>query len=317
VLRRDWRRRRISARAEVRFVSYPLGGGGSGNGTKQVIGLVALIAVAAFATFVTDGAAAGLLGSAFAAGTFGASALGAAIGIGGALLVNALIMPKPGATNHDDEQQIARVCEIRLFAQYAPVNDAGAIIGPLCAAVRCDACICVEITDPGQHQGRRPPGRYTVRFARGDASLQSPIGTGVVIWAGLRAFRKGSNSFPDVSTIAIRLLASQSTQGSYKFGVLATRKLAVWTGAAFVTQATRNPAWALLDAVVSSQYGSGLPISKVDLNAVAAHAAGCVSRGDTFDYRFTTAVAVPDVLDPARVARQPLLARRYRLDRAR
>ena len=45
VLRRDWRRRRIGMRAEVRFVSYPLGGNG---GAKQVVQLVALIAVSAF-----------------------------------------------------------------------------------------------------------------------------------------------------------------------------------------------------------------------------------------------------------------------------
>jgi hypothetical protein len=44
------------------------------------------------------------------------------------------------------------------------------------------------------------------------------------------------NSFADVSTVAIRLLASQSTQGSYKFGALATRKLPVWNGEAFVTR---------------------------------------------------------------------------------
>jgi hypothetical protein len=34
VLLRDWRRRRISVRADVRFVSYPLGGNG---GTKQIL----------------------------------------------------------------------------------------------------------------------------------------------------------------------------------------------------------------------------------------------------------------------------------------
>jgi hypothetical protein len=46
VLRTDWRRRRIGARADVRFVSYPLGGNG---GAKQILGLVSLIAVSAFA----------------------------------------------------------------------------------------------------------------------------------------------------------------------------------------------------------------------------------------------------------------------------
>ncbi|WP_212497454.1 hypothetical protein [Bradyrhizobium liaoningense] len=103
VLRKGWSRRRIAAKDNVRFVSYPLGGGG--GGAKQVIGLVALVAVAAFATVVTGGAAAGLLGAAFGAGTFGAAALGATIAVGGSLLVNALVMPKAGATNTPDATQ--------------------------------------------------------------------------------------------------------------------------------------------------------------------------------------------------------------------
>jgi hypothetical protein len=64
VLRRDWRRRRIGARAEVRFVSYPLGGNG---GAKQILRLVSLIAVSAFA-FCAGPIVAGALG-------FGGSAL--------------------------------------------------------------------------------------------------------------------------------------------------------------------------------------------------------------------------------------------------
>jgi hypothetical protein len=48
VLRKQWTRRRIGANDNVRFVSYPLGGAG-GGGAKQVIGLVALVAVSAFA----------------------------------------------------------------------------------------------------------------------------------------------------------------------------------------------------------------------------------------------------------------------------
>jgi Putative phage tail protein len=141
------------------------------------------------------------------------------------------------------------------------------------------------------------PGRYAVRFRRDDAAFTTDQGTNAVLWAGLRAFLKGNNAFADVSTVAIRLLASQSTQGSYKFGVLATRKLPVWNASAFVTQATRNPGWAFLDAVVNAQYGSGLPISKADFNAIVSFAAGCDGRGDTFDYRVETAIAVPDAFD--------------------
>jgi predicted phage tail protein len=114
---------------------------------------------------------------------------------------------------------------------------------------------------------------------------------------GAARLPKGENAFPDVSTVAIRLLASQSTQGAYKFGVLATRKLPVWNGSAFELQASRNNGWAFFDAVTNPQYGSGVPISKADFNSVVNFAAGCDARGDTFDYAFDSAVAVPDAFD--------------------
>ncbi|MFT4115602.1 hypothetical protein [Bradyrhizobium sp.] len=90
VLRKSWARRRIAANDNVRFVSYPMGGGGSNGAKEVVVGLVALVAVAAFAAAVSGGAAANLLGAAFSAGHFGAYALGAAITLGGGCLVNVL-----------------------------------------------------------------------------------------------------------------------------------------------------------------------------------------------------------------------------------
>ncbi|WP_375782940.1 host specificity factor TipJ family phage tail protein [Bradyrhizobium sp. Pha-3] len=465
VLRKDWRSRRIGPADAVRFMSYPLGGGqGGGNAVKQVIGLVALVAVSAFAIWAGP--------ALFGAGTFGALATTAAIGIGGSLLVNALVAPKAGATNtptatQDQIYSVAAQGNVAKLGQPLPVwygrvkdypdfaatpwgefvaNDQylnvllsptmgsmqyeavyiddtvfwdatngiaaaftnaqiafyepgspvtlfptnvdqsaevsgqqlpsgtgtsggqydanglpfgasarspGAWIGPFAANpagtlaqslavdfVFAAGCYTVNSKNGSigysnvgltaeyatcdnagaqtgpfnplfsivrQYGSQAPvrdsvkvdvaPGRYLVRFRREDAELSGTAGSNSVLWAGLRSFLKGNNSFADVSTIAIRLKASQSTQGAYKFGVLGTRKVPVWNGAAFVTQATRNPAWAFLDAVTSGQYGSGLSIAKVDFNAVVNHAAGCDARGDTFDYRFTTAVAVPDALN--------------------
>jgi sulfur carrier protein ThiS len=82
VLRKDWARRRIGASDAVRFVSYPLGGRG---GAKQIIGLVALIAVSAFA-FWAGPALAGALSLPGWAG----SALTAGIGLGGDLNIDIL-----------------------------------------------------------------------------------------------------------------------------------------------------------------------------------------------------------------------------------
>lgn len=79
VLRKAWRTTRIAADDVVRFVSYPLGG--QGGGAKQVIGLVALIAVSAFALWAGP--------ALFGAGIPGMLGT-AAIGCGGVLLINAL-----------------------------------------------------------------------------------------------------------------------------------------------------------------------------------------------------------------------------------
>ncbi|MEN3285705.1 MAG: hypothetical protein V7634_5, partial [Bradyrhizobium sp.] len=186
---------------------------------------------------------------------------------------------------------------VGLTCEYALCDDTGAQIGAYAQLFYIERSYNSQSPVRDSVKADVAPGRYLVRFRREDAELAGQAGSNAVIWAGLRSFLKGANSFPDVSTIAIRIKASQSTQGAYKFGVLGTRKLPVWNGAAFVTQATRNNGWAFLDAVVNSQYGSGMSIAKVDFNAVVSFAAGCDSRDDTFDYAFTVAVAVPDGLD--------------------
>lgn len=143
-----------------------------------------------------------------------------------------------------------------------------------------------------------PEGRYQVRFKRTSDVPPDNKGAAEVVWAGLRAYLRGDNTFP-VSTIAIRIKATETTQGSYKFGVIGTRKLPVWNGSTFVTQATRNPAWALLDMATNPQYGAEVQSSKVDFNALVNHATGCATRGDSFDYVFKSAVAVPEAFDTA------------------
>jgi sulfur carrier protein ThiS len=87
VLRRDWRRKRIAANDNVRFVSYPLGGNGN---SKQIIGLVALVAIAAFAAWAGPAAAALIPGLSSGAVTAVGSAFAAGIGLGGNFSVDVL-----------------------------------------------------------------------------------------------------------------------------------------------------------------------------------------------------------------------------------
>ena len=79
VLQKHWRTTRIRAGDCVEFWSRPLGGS---RGTKQVAGIVALVAVAALSLWAGP--------ALFGAGTFAAYATSAAIGCGGGLEVDAL-----------------------------------------------------------------------------------------------------------------------------------------------------------------------------------------------------------------------------------
>jgi len=101
--REMWSRVRLKAdpgRDVVVTFALPVrSGGGGGGGHKNTFATIAMIAVMLVAAAVTGGAAAPLLGSSFAAGTVGASVLGAAIGIGGALAISALVPPPSLSTN--------------------------------------------------------------------------------------------------------------------------------------------------------------------------------------------------------------------------
>jgi hypothetical protein len=87
VRRRDWRKRKILSTDQVQFISRPMGG--MSNPT-QIAGLIAVIALTAFAPYL-GGLAAGAVGATFT----GAGALfGAGIAVAGSLLVSTLLRPK-------------------------------------------------------------------------------------------------------------------------------------------------------------------------------------------------------------------------------
>ncbi|MCE8042427.1 hypothetical protein HOP60_09705 [Halomonas daqingensis] len=92
VPRSRWARVRPKPSAMVSIKVLPQGGGG---GSKNPLRTIATIAVIAAASAVTGGAAAGLLGSNFVAGTIGASVLGAGVAAVGMLAVNAIAPVRP------------------------------------------------------------------------------------------------------------------------------------------------------------------------------------------------------------------------------
>lgn len=98
LLQREWKRRRIGEADVVAFMSRPLGGSSS-NSTKAVLGIVGVIALAAFAPWAGGLIATGL---GFASGGMASAIAAGAITIGGTLLLNTLLAPKAGGQNAQD-----------------------------------------------------------------------------------------------------------------------------------------------------------------------------------------------------------------------
>jgi len=143
------------------------------------------------------------------------------------------------------------------------------------------------------------PGRYRVRAWRTDIKDTSTSVGHMVLWGGLRSYLAGAQNFGPVTLIAIRMRATDnlSLQATRKIGVIATRKLPVWTGAAWsAPTATTSIAWAIADAARNADYGAGLADAQIDLAALVALDAIWTARGDTFNGRFEQAASWWDAI---------------------
>lgn len=153
-----------------------------------------------------------------------------------------------------------------------------------------------------------PPGRYEVRVRRTDDEIDGQSlyggkvrGANQVVWSALRAHIDGPQTFPHVTTIALRMQADATLSGfsSRKIGVIATRMVSVWNGSTWVEQPTRNPVWAALDIWSNPVYSAGLPLANVDLQTFASYAALYDSLGHTFDHVFTEPTSIQEAIETA------------------
>ncbi len=138
--------------------------------------------------------------------------------------------------------------------------------------------------------------RYSVRVRRTDVENKGTRYGHALAWGTLRSYLQGTQVFGDVTLLAMKMKASNnlSSQSSRKVNVIATRKLPVWNGSAWVaintdytvsTTTTRSPSWAF--AYACKQVG--LTDAQLNLASLLTLANTCAARptgGDTFDARF-------------------------------
>ncbi len=138
-------------------------------------------------------------------------------------------------------------------------------------------------------------GRYEVRFQRTDTKQTDSRYGHEVDWAGLRAYLPETHDFGNVTLLAIRMRATNnlSSQASRKIFVTATRKLRTWnpdTGWSATKAPSRSIAWAIADASRNTEYGAGLPDSRIDLAGLYALDQLWENRNNHFDGRFDSAI---------------------------
>lgn len=131
------------------------------------------------------------------------------------------------------------------------------------------------------------PGRYQVRLTRTDTKQTGPRYGHELDWAGLRAYLPGTQTYGNVTLVAMKMRAtnSLSSQASRKINMIVTRKLKTWdpeTGWSATEIPTRSIAWAIAD-ICRADYGAGLPSSRINLAGLYALDSIWTARGDTFN----------------------------------
>jgi sulfur carrier protein ThiS len=146
-----------------------------------------------------------------------------------------------------------------------------------------------------------PPARYEVRVRRNNVETSGNDGADAVVWTTLRVHIDGPSSFEDVTTVALRIVATAQVSGSSsrQFSAIATRYLNVWNGSTFALATTKNPVWAAYDIATNSVYGAGRAPSKIDIAKFITEATAAAARGEEFNYNFTAVTTYSRAFDIA------------------
>lgn len=84
-------------------------------------------------------------------------------------------------------------------------------------------------------------------------------------------------AWPHTAYIAFTVKASDKNGGNIPTvtSIVEGLRVRVWTGSAWTTQYSQNPAYCLLDFLTNSRYGVGLPLDKLDLQSFISSAQYC------------------------------------------
>lgn len=198
--------------------------------------------------------------------------------------------------NNDGSQSAASV---QFRFSYRQIDDLGNALGDWVVLSEQTLTLATPTPQRFSYSADVPAGRYEVKAERLNPVSASDRVFDRLEWGGLRAYLDGPQSFPDLSTMAVRVRANDqlSAQSSQDFRLVQCRILPVLSGGVWIEQETRSIAWAAIDAVRNTVYGAREPDSRIDYETFLAYEALWTARGDTFDGIFDTRMTRFDVVN--------------------
>lgn len=149
-------------------------------------------------------------------------------------------------------------------------------------------------------------GQYAVRLRKTTANATNLRLSNTVEWAVLKSYQADTGVALARQVVGIRIKASGQLNGTLdQVTWLATSTpCEVWTGSAWVTEATSNPGALLLQFLrgkfdVSGRllWGYGKPDNQIDIEGLQAFMVHCAAQGYRFDHWFTEQISRRDVLE--------------------
>jgi predicted phage tail protein len=149
-----------------------------------------------------------------------------------------------------------------------------------------------------------PVGQYEVRVRKATGDISNSRQSNVTVVNQILCYQPDTADYTRQARMAVRIKATSQLQGQIQnLTGICSASCPVWTGSAFVTKQTSNPAWwfywyakGMNDALGNRIFGGGLTGSQIDLDAIKAWAIFCDQKNLTFNYVLSQRTTVHDVL---------------------
>lgn len=149
-----------------------------------------------------------------------------------------------------------------------------------------------------------PIGQYEVRVMKVSADVNSSRESNETAVSQILVYQKDSADYSGQCRLAVQIKATGQLNGAIEdLNAIASAVCPVWTGSAWVTKETSNPAWWYLwfargrrASDGSRLYGGGLSDDQIDIDAIKAWASWCDQKSLTFDYVLDRKMSTAGVL---------------------